>query len=304
MKIATTIAQARALIAGLREERRASAQGNTVGFVPTMGYLHEGHASLLRRSRQENGVSVLSIFVNPIQFGPGEDLDRYPRSEEADLKLAEREGVDVVFLPSVDEMYPEERRTTVTVTGVTERLCGASRPGHFDGVATVVSKLFHIVKPDRAYFGAKDAQQVAVLQKMVTDLNLDVVIVPCPIVREADGLALSSRNVYLSADQRREALVLSRSLREAQARIERDGSVTSRAITDEVTQAIQASPLAEIDYVELLTFPNLEPLVADREMADLRLSGGSVILALAVKFGSTRLIDNVIMKLKEADLHA
>lgn len=304
MKIATTIAQARALIAGLREERRASAQGNAVGFVPTMGYLHEGHASLLRRSRQENGVSVLSIFVNPIQFGPGEDLDRYPRSEEADLKLAEREGVDVVFLPSVDEMYPEERRTTVTVTGVTERLCGASRPGHFDGVATVVSKLFHIVKPDRAYFGAKDAQQVAVLQKMVTDLNLDVVIVPCPIVREADGLALSSRNVYLSAEQRREALVLSRSLREAQARIELDGSVTSREITDEVTQAIQASPLAEIDYVELLTFPNLEPLVADREMADLRLSGGSVILALAVKFGSTRLIDNVIMKLKEADLHA
>ncbi|CAM3286570.1 MULTISPECIES: pantoate--beta-alanine ligase [Saccharibacillus] len=304
MKIATTIVQARALIAGLREERRASAQGNAVGFVPTMGYLHEGHASLLRRSRQENGVSVLSIFVNPIQFGPGEDLDRYPRSEEADLKLAEREGVDVVFLPSVDEMYPEERRTTVTVTGVTERLCGASRPGHFDGVATVVSKLFHIVKPDRAYFGAKDAQQVAVLQKMVTDLNLDVVIVPCPIVREADGLALSSRNVYLSAEQRREALVLSRSLREAQARIELDGSVTSREITDEVTQAIQASSLAEIDYVELLTFPNLEPLVADREMADLRLSGGSVILALAVKFGSTRLIDNVIMKLKEADLHA
>ncbi|QDH19483.1 pantoate--beta-alanine ligase [Saccharibacillus brassicae] len=304
MKIATTIAQARALIAELREERRASAQGSAVGFVPTMGYLHEGHASLLRRSRQENGVSVLSIFVNPIQFGPGEDLDRYPRSEEADLKLAEREGVDVVFLPSVDEMYPEERRTTVTVTGVTERLCGASRPGHFDGVATVVSKLFHIVKPDRAYFGAKDAQQVAVLQKMVTDLNLDVVIVPCPIVREADGLALSSRNVYLSAEQRREALVLSRSLREAQARIERDGSVTSRAITDEVTQAIQASPLAEIDYVELLTFPNLEPLVADREMADLRRSGGSVILALAVKFGSTRLIDNAIMKLKEADLYA
>lgn len=304
MKIATTIAEARAFIAELRGERRGSAQGNIVGFVPTMGYLHEGHASLLRRSRQESGVSVLSIFVNPIQFGPGEDLARYPRSEEADLKLAEREGVDVVFLPSVDEMYPEERRTTVTVTGVTERLCGASRPGHFDGVATVVSKLFHIVKPDKAFFGAKDAQQVAVLQKMVTDLNMDIQIVPCPIVREEDGLALSSRNVYLSDEQRREALVLSRSLREAAARIEADASVSSRQITDQVRQSIEASPLAQIDYVELLTFPNLAPLGEERDLSDLRISGGSVILALAVKFGSTRLIDNVIMNLKEAPLHA
>ncbi|WP_172250476.1 pantoate--beta-alanine ligase [Saccharibacillus deserti] len=303
MKIAATIAEARALIAALREERRGSAQGNAVGFVPTMGYLHEGHASLLRRSRAESGISVLSIFVNPIQFGPGEDLDRYPRSEKADLELAGREGVDVVFLPSVDEMYPEERKATVTVTGVTERLCGASRPGHFDGVATVVSKLFHIVKPDKAFFGAKDAQQVAVLQKMVTDLNMDVEIVPCPIVREEDGLALSSRNVYLSSEQRREALVLSRSLREAAVLIETDVSVTSRQITNQVTKAIETSPLAEIDYVELLTFPNLEPLVADRELSDLRQSGGSVILAVAVKFGTTRLIDNVIMKLKEAPLH-
>ena len=304
MKIAATIAEARTLIAALREERRGSEQGNAVGFVPTMGYLHEGHASLLRRSRAESGISVLSIFVNPIQFGPGEDLDRYPRSEKADLELAEREGVDVVFLPSVDEMYPQERKTTVTVTGVTERLCGASRPGHFDGVATVVSKLFHIVKPDKAFFGAKDAQQVAVLQKMVIDLNMDVEIVPCPIVREEDGLALSSRNVYLSSEQRREALVLSRSLREAAERIQSGESVSPRRIVEDVTQAIQASPLAVIDYVEMLSFPDLVPLDEEHGLSDLRDSGGSLILAVAVKFGTTRLIDNVIMKLKEAALHA
>ncbi|WP_172196259.1 pantoate--beta-alanine ligase [Saccharibacillus qingshengii] len=303
MKIAATIAEARTLIAALREERRGSEQGNAVGFVPTMGYLHEGHASLLRRSRAESGISVLSIFVNPIQFGPGEDLDRYPRSEKADLELAEREGVDVVFLPSVDEMYPQERKTTVTVTGVTERLCGASRPGHFDGVATVVSKLFHIVKPDKAFFGAKDAQQVAVLQKMVIDLNMDVEIVPCPIIREEDGLALSSRNVYLSSEQRREALVLSRSLREAAERIQSGESVSPRRIVEDVTRAIQASPLAVIDYVEMLAFPDLVPLDEEHGLSDLRDSGGSLILAVAVKFGTTRLIDNVIMKLKEAALH-
>jgi len=303
MRIAKTIAEVRSFIAELREERRGTASGNLVGFVPTMGYLHEGHASLLRRSRQESGISVLSIFVNPIQFGPNEDLDRYPRSEEADLKLAEREGADVVFLPSVTEMYPEERKTTVTVTGVTERLCGASRPGHFDGVATVVSKLFNIVKPDQAFFGAKDAQQVAVLQKMVNDLNMDIEIIPCPIIREEDGLALSSRNVYLSEEQRREALVLSRSLRTAALRIENDAAVTPEQVIAEVTAAIRKSPLAEIDYVDLLTFPNLEPLDEQDGFTELRASEGSIILALAVKFGSTRLIDNTIMKLKEVPLH-
>lgn len=303
MRIAKTIAEVRSFIAELRAERSDTASGSIVGFVPTMGYLHEGHASLLRRSRQESGISVLSIFVNPIQFGPNEDLDRYPRSEEADLKLAEREGVDVVFLPSVAEMYPEERKTTVTVTGVTERLCGASRPGHFDGVATVVSKLFNIVKPDQAFFGAKDAQQVAVLQKMVNDLNMDIEIIPCPIVREEDGLALSSRNVYLNEEQRREALVLSRSLRTASLRIESDAAVTPELIMAEVTTAIQESPLAEIDYVDLLTFPNLEPLDEQDGFTKLRASEGSIILALAVKFGSTRLIDNTIMKLKEVPLH-
>ncbi|MDO3409641.1 pantoate--beta-alanine ligase [Saccharibacillus sp. CPCC 101409] len=302
-QIARTIAEVRGLIERLRAERAGGESGNEVGFVPTMGYLHEGHASLLRRARRENGITALSIFVNPIQFGPNEDLERYPRSEEADLELAAREGVDVVFLPSAQEMYPAQRRTTVAVTGVTERLCGASRPGHFDGVATVVSKLFNIVKPDKAYFGAKDAQQVAVLQKMVSDLNMDVRIVPCPIVREADGLALSSRNVYLSEEQRREALVLSRSLREASARIESEAEVTPEQIVAGVTGSIQASPLAQIDYVELLTFPELQPLDPKRDLSDLRDSGGSVILALAVKFGSTRLIDNAILNLKEAPLH-
>ncbi|OWA37151.1 pantoate--beta-alanine ligase [Saccharibacillus sp. O16] len=298
MRIAATIKEARAFIAELRTERAGAESGNVVGFVPTMGYLHEGHASLLRRARQECGIVVLSIFVNPIQFGPNEDLDRYPRSEEADLALAEREGVDVVFLPSVEEMYPQERRTTVTVTGLTDVLCGASRPGHFDGVATVVSKLFHIIKPDRAFFGAKDAQQVAVLQQMVVDLNMDVEIVPCPIVREADGLALSSRNVYLSAEQRSEALVLSRSLREATARIESSTDVTPRQIVESVRQAIEVSPLAEIDYVQMLSFPALAPLKHEEDLSELRKSGASVILALAVKFGSTRLIDNAIISLK------
>ncbi|MCQ4085769.1 pantoate--beta-alanine ligase [Saccharibacillus sp. JS10] len=303
MKIAKTITEARTWIAQLKEERRNLGADPKIGFVPTMGYLHEGHASLLRRSRQESGISVLSIFVNPIQFGANEDLDRYPRSEEADLQLAEREGVDLVFMPSVDEMYPEERKTTVTVTGVTERLCGASRPGHFDGVATVVSKLFNIVKPDQAFFGAKDAQQVAVLQKMVNDLNMDVKIVPCPIVREEDGLALSSRNVYLSEDERREALVLSRSLQTAEAKIQQEADATPAEIVSEVTATIEASPLAVIDYVELLTFPNLKPLDDDQTMKSLRLSEQSIILAVAVKFGSTRLIDNHIMKLKEVPLH-
>lgn len=298
MKIATTIKEARSFIAELRAERGTSASGSSVGFVPTMGYLHEGHASLLRRARQECGIVALSIFVNPIQFGPNEDLDRYPRSEAADLELAEREGVDVVFLPSVEEMYPQERKTTVTVTGLTDVLCGASRPGHFDGVATVVSKLFNIVKPDRAFFGAKDAQQVAVLQKMVFDLNMDVEIVPCPIVREADGLALSSRNVYLSAEQRSEALVLSRSLREASARIESSSAATPEQIVEDVKRAIEASPLAEIDYVQMLRFPELSPLDPNRDLSELRESGGSVILALAVKFGSTRLIDNAIVSFK------
>lgn len=192
--------------------KKLKKEGKSIGFVPTMGYLHEGHLSLVRLSKQQNDITIMSIFVNPIQFGPNEDYDRYPRDFERDKSLAEKEGVDYIFYPSVEEMYPEDFKTVVSVKKITEIMCGKSRPGHFDGVATVVLKLFNIVNPDRAYFGQKDAQQLAVIKQMVKDLNLDVEIVPCPIVREQDGLAMSSRNVYLSEEERKSATVLYRAL--------------------------------------------------------------------------------------------
>lgn len=265
------------------------------GLVPTMGFLHEGHASLLQRARQDNDIVVLSIFVNPIQFGPNEDFDRYPRDEEMDLALAEREGVDAVFLPSVEEMYPQPTATKIKVEGLTERLCGASRPGHFDGVTTVVGKLLHIVHPTNAYFGQKDAQQAAVIAQMVQDLNFDVEIIPCPIIRESDGVALSSRNVYLSAEQRIAAQVLSRSLRRLQAGVEAGENVTAGEALKALTEAIQEEPLAVIDYVEIVHYPRLNPVEAS---AILRDEKEPVLVALAVKFGTTRLIDNVILKKK------
>lgn len=268
-----------------------------VALVPTMGYLHEGHASLLRKARAENDLVVLSIFVNPIQFGPNEDFERYPRDPEKDLALAEREGVDFVFLPTVEEMYPEPTRTHIKVAGLTDVLCGASRPGHFDGVTTVVGKLFHIVQPDRAYFGQKDAQQVAVITRMVEDLNFDVEIIPCPIVRESDGLALSSRNVYLSAEERKAALVLSRSLERAKAKAEGQNPVTAGELRAEIRDTISAEPLANIDYVEVSDFPELSPL-ADDERVDAAGRHKGVLIAVAVKFGATRLIDNVILTKK------
>ncbi|RIX53522.1 pantoate--beta-alanine ligase [Paenibacillus nanensis] len=260
----------------------------TVGFVPTMGYLHEGHASLLREAKANNDIAVLSIFVNPMQFGPNEDLDRYPRDEERDLALANECGIDIVFLPAVDEMYPKRPLTSVTVSGVTSRLCGASRPGHFDGVGLVVSKLFHLVQPDRAYFGMKDAQQVAVIQQMVEDLDFDLEIVPCPTVREPDGLALSSRNVYLSADHRQQAVVLSQALRMANDWL-KEPDITAGALLDKAVKHIEGAKDADIDYVELLQFPSLEPLDPTVKMGKL---DSTVIMAMAVKFGSTRLIDN------------
>ncbi|MGN8769703.1 pantoate--beta-alanine ligase [Paenibacillus barengoltzii] len=265
-----------------------------VALVPTMGYLHEGHASLLRKARAENDLVVLSIFVNPIQFGPNEDFERYPRDPEKDLALAEREGVDFVFLPTVEEMYPEPTRTHIKVDGLTDVLCGASRPGHFDGVTTVVGKLFHIVQPDRAYFGQKDAQQVAVITRMVEDLNFDVEVIPCPIVREADGLALSSRNVYLSPEERQAALVLSRSLEDARAKAEGQTPVTAGELREEIREKISAEPLANIDYVEVSDFPELSPLAED-ERVDAAGRQKGVFIAVAVKFGTTRLIDNVIL---------
>ncbi|WP_376717954.1 pantoate--beta-alanine ligase [Paenibacillus forsythiae] len=274
---------------------RRTGQG-PVGLVPTMGYLHEGHASLLRRAGEMCGTVVMSIFVNPIQFGPNEDYEAYPRDEQRDLELAEREGADIVFIPSVDVMYPRPTRTKIAVSSLTTRLCGASRPGHFDGVTTVVAKLFNLVQPEYAFFGLKDAQQVAVLRQMVEDLNMNVEIIPCPIVRERDGLALSSRNVYLSAEERRQALVLSRSLQEARKAVEEGRAETAGEVRELLTSVISGSPLADIDYAEILTFPGLEPLEGGLPLTG---AEGEIIMALAVRFGRTRLIDNIIFTPKE-----
>ncbi|MFC9776098.1 pantoate--beta-alanine ligase [Paenibacillus chitinolyticus] len=263
-----------------------------VGFVPTMGYLHEGHLSLIKAAREASEIVVLSIFVNPLQFGPTEDLDRYPRDTERDLKLAEEAGVDIVFLPQVEEMYPGPVKTTVSVSGITSVLCGASRPVHFDGVTTVVAKLLNIVQPDKAFFGLKDAQQVAVVSQMVQDLNMNVDIVACPILREEDGLAMSSRNVFLSKDEREQALVLSRSLKAAEAWVREHASFRAEELRGAVKAVIEEAPLADIDYVEVLTYPQLEQPEAVEAGVPVRL-----IVALAVKFGATRLIDNTILTL-------
>jgi pantoate--beta-alanine ligase len=271
-----------------------SDMNTTVGLVPTMGYLHEGHASLLKRARQECDIVVLSIFVNPLQFGPHEDFAKYPRDTERDMELAESHGVDIVFIPDVEVMYPKQIKTTVSVHGVTERLCGASRPGHFDGVATVVSKLFHIIKPHKAYFGMKDAQQVAVIQQMVEDLNMDIEIVPCATLRDSDGLALSSRNVYLSPQERQDALVLNQALSIGTQWLEdhKTFSEARRGMIDHIETAASA----RIDYVELLTYPGLEPLPPQGRSTQLP-AKTKIVLALAVKIGKTRLIDNRILEI-------
>ncbi|MFD2612054.1 pantoate--beta-alanine ligase [Paenibacillus gansuensis] len=291
MKVVETVSGIRETLANMRT---APGKRLKVGFVPTMGYLHEGHQSLLSKAKAECDIVVLSIFVNPLQFGPNEDFDKYPRDSERDLRLAEQSGCDVVFMPSVQEMYPNPIRTSVSVKGVTERLCGASRPGHFDGVAAVVLKLFHIVQPDKAYFGLKDAQQVAVISQMVSDLNVPVDIVPCPILREADGLAMSSRNVYLSAEERREALVLSKALGMAE-RLAQEEGLTFEALRNKIEGEIRSTPLADIDYIEVLSYPELEPVDPSMETVS---RTSDMIVALAVKFGKTRLIDNVILHRK------
>ncbi|MFC4808528.1 pantoate--beta-alanine ligase [Paenibacillus sp. GCM10023250] len=284
MIICATIAELKAELA----RRRSESPNGLIGLVPTMGYLHEGHASLMRRAADDGAFTVVSVFVNPLQFGPNEDFERYPRDLERDAALAERNGAGLLFAPSVAEMYPTKPLTRVLISEVTEKLCGASRPGHFDGVGTVVSKLFNLVQPDRAYFGMKDAQQVAVIQQMVNDLNMPVDIVPCETVREPDGLAMSSRNVYLSEEQRRQALVLSQTLEAAEKRLTEPGMTAGR-LAAEASARIRTAPLAEIDYVELLTYPSLQPLDPDQPLAD---ADTQLILALAVKFGGTRLIDN------------
>ncbi len=257
----------------------------TIGLVPTMGYLHEGHLALVREAKKTCQAVVVSIFVNPTQFGPREDFERYPRDPERDLAMLKREGVDAVFMPSVGEIYPKGYVSYVTLKGFTDCLCGRSRPGHFDGVATVVAKLFNIVRPDKAFFGQKDGQQVLVIRKMVEDLNMEPEIVSVPTVREVDGLAMSSRNFYLSAEERRAAPVLYRGLMAAQAAFEK-GERNPEKLCKIVVDMLAGEPLCKIDYVEIRSIPNLEPV----EFID-----GPVLLAVAGYFSNVRLIDNVVL---------
>lgn len=285
MKLCKTVAE-------LREEiALAKAAGKTIGLVPTMGALHEGHASLIKAAAMENELVVVSVFVNPTQFGPNEDLDAYPRTLDADCKLAECMGADIVFAPAPAEMYPSEDMTWVEVTGnITKVLCGRTRPIHFRGVTTVVSKLFNLAQPDHAYFGQKDAQQVEVLKRMVKDLFFNVQLRIMPIVREADGLAKSSRNTYLSKAERAAAVVLSSSLETAQT-LFNAGERSSQKLVEGVKKLIGDEPMANIDYVEMYALPGLMPV------PDV-LTKGEYLLAVAVKFGTTRLIDNVILEVK------
>lgn len=258
------------------------AKGLTIGYVPTMGALHEGHESLIKRAVKENDKVIVSVFVNPTQFGPNEDYDSYPRNIEKDMELCKNAGAAAVFNPEPSEMYSDNKSTTVSVSGLTEVLCGARRPGHFNGVCLVITKFFNIVKPDRAYFGQKDAQQVAVLKRMVRDLSFDVEIVPCPIIREDDGLAKSSRNTYLSADERKAALVLSRSLTTAKEMLD-NGERNADKIKETMIFEINKEPLAKIDYVEI---------VDSEDLSSISKIERSILVPIAVYIGKTRLIDN------------
>jgi pantoate--beta-alanine ligase len=293
MEVITHISKLRDRLASYRLNHKDSDKA-AVGFVPTMGFLHAGHASLIKAAKAQSDFVVLSIFVNPLQFGPNEDFINYPRDAERDLHVAEAEGVDIVFTPSVEEMYPKPIQTTVTVSGLTLRLCGASRPGHFDGVATVVSKLFHIVKPDKAFFGQKDAQQVAVIQQMVNDLNMLVDIVPCPTLREVDGLAMSSRNMYLTEAEKPQASMLSQSLEIAADFIRNHPQFSADQLVTAVRNHIRTATLGEIDYVEVLAYPSLQPFERSDE-----LESDQVIVALAVKFSKARLIDNRLFSMRK-----
>jgi pantoate--beta-alanine ligase len=278
METLRTIKETRALL------RSWTGGGQSIGLVPTMGFLHEGHLSLMRKARQENDRLVTSIFVNPMQFGPKEDFESYPRNFEADLAVCADVPVDLVFAPTATEMYPEGFCSHIDVDTLTAELCGKSRPGHFRGVCTVVGKLFNIVKPDRAYFGQKDAQQVAVIARMARDLNLDLEIIPCPTIREDDGLAKSSRNANLNAEERRAALVLSRAVFEGE-RLAREGEKDAGALLAALTGIIRAEPLARIDYIEAVDALSMQKVT--------RLEG-PVLVALAVFIGKTRLIDNFV----------
>lgn len=284
MELLPTVATVRQYVKAARQ------QGQSVGLVPTMGYLHEGHLTLARVAKEQNDVVIMSIFVNPTQFGPQEDLERYPRDLERDQELAAATGVDAIFAPAVAEMYPPGYATYVQVEGLTEVLCGTSRPGHFRGVATVVSKLFNIVQPDRAYFGLKDYQQALVIKRMVRDLNFPLEIITVPTVREADGLALSSRNKYLTPAQRQSARALYQALKIGAALI-RSGERRSEAVREAMAAEILSRPETRIDYIAVNNAETLEPLTTIK---------GRILLALAVWVGNTRLIDNLTLEVADS----
>ncbi len=281
MKVITSISQMQKEVQALKNDKLS------IGYVPTMGYLHEGHVRLVNKAREENDIVIMSIFVNPLQFGPNEDLDAYPRDFERDREIAKNEKVDYIFYPSVEEMYPSKPSVTLVVQKRVDVLCGSTRPGHFDGVATVLAKLFHIIQPTRAYFGMKDAQQVAVVDGLITDLHFPIELIPVETVREEDGLAKSSRNVRLTSTEREEASVLYKSLKEAEKQIcagERDIEV----IISNMKNTISKNSSGAVDYIEIYSYPELE---------NLEILEGKFIIALAVKFSNARLIDNLVITL-------
>ncbi|MBA7694406.1 Pantothenate synthetase [subsurface metagenome] len=283
MKVIKKIDEMRSAVFGIKS------RGMSIGFVPTMGYLHEGHLSLVRESLRKADVTVVSMFVNPAQFGPREDFKEYPRDLNRDSEVLEREGVDYLFVPESDEIYHQGHKTYVEVCDLQDKLCGRSRPGHFRGVCTVVLKLFNIINPDISFFGQKDAQQAIILKRMVKELNLEVIIEVLPIIREEDGLALSSRNKYLTQEERKAALILSKSLKEAQSMMEK-GQRDSAAIIKEMKEIIGREPLAKIDYVEIVDMDKLNPVDKIEKKA---------LVAMSIFIGKIRLIDNTILRTKE-----
>lgn len=280
MKIVKTIEEVRNIISQWR------AEGMSVGLVPTMGFLHEGHKSLIDRAVSENDRVVVSDFVNPTQFGPNEDLEAYPRDINHDAELCEKAGAALIFNPEPSEMYYDDCEAYVNINSLSDELCGKSRPIHFKGVCTVVSKLFNIVKPDRAYFGQKDAQQLAIIKRMVRDLNFDVQIVGCPIIREADGLAKSSRNTYLSSEERKAALILSKAVKLGED-MAKNGENDAEKIVSKMKELINTEPMTRIDYVEAVDAISIKPV---------KKMDGAVLVAMAVYIGKTRLIDNFIFE--------
>jgi pantoate--beta-alanine ligase len=279
MKVAKTIESVRNLV------KTARSKGKKIGFVPTMGALHIGHISLIEAAVKKCDFVVVSIFVNPTQFGPGEDFEKYPRPLKADLEICRKAGVDVVFAPAAEQMYPQENLTWVNVEKLTEQLCGQFRPGHFRGVTTVCAKLFNIVAPDIAFFGQKDAQQAIVIKRMVADLNMPLKIVVCPTVRQADGLAVSSRNRYLTRQQKKNAPLIYKSLQKCQKLIE-DGVADSKTIINQMRKILQQTPSIKIEYISIVDADTLQ---------ELKKITGKVLAAVAVKIGSTRLIDNIVV---------